>query len=204
MNKDIIFSEGPEQQALSVLWQGLANLNARVSELEQEQSNQFRPKPNAGQMMLASAWNHPDHLLPNYFFWYATSAYNFLTLFAHTNVLTRPSPKAVREEVEKAFPEVVAWRHKIGAHFAHVFPHDPKTKKDDPPVVRDNSILLIVDFEVDPKNVRRGRFWISKWVVSPLYDPAGPKTHNQRVFPDWGWSLTGQHELVEGYVGKHL
>lgn len=204
MNKDIQLSEGPEQHALSVLWGGLANLNARMTKLEQEQSKQFRPKPKSGQIMLASAWNHPDHLLPNYFFWYATNAYNFLTLFAHTYVLTQPSPKTVREEVEKAFPEVVAWRHKIGAHLSHVFPRDPKTNKDDPPAARDNSILLIVDFEIDPKNVRRGRFWISKSIISPVYDPVDPTTHNQGACPNWGWALTGQHELVEAYVGKYL
>lgn len=198
MNNNIEFREGPERHALSVLWGGLAHLRARMTELEEAEAKRFK-----GRVGGCSAWNHPDHLLPNYFFWYATSAYSLLTLFIHAYVLKQPSPRAVRTEADKAFPELIAWRHKIGAHFAHVFPRDPKTRKDDPPATCDNSILLTVDFEIDPKNPSRGRFRISKWIFRSIYDPANPTTNNQGTTPNWAWSLTEQHDKIEAYLRKY-
>jgi hypothetical protein len=83
MTNSITFKPGPEQNALSVLWDGLVHLNNRMTELELEQAKEFK-----GLVGGCTAWNHPDPLLSSYFFWYATSAYSFLTLFIHTYVPT--------------------------------------------------------------------------------------------------------------------
>ncbi len=195
MESIIEFKPGPEQNALGVLWDGLVHLNNRMTELELEQAKQFK-----GQVGGCSAWNHPDPLLPHYFFWYATSAYSFLTLFIKTYASNRPSPKTIREEAERVFPQMIVWRHKVGGHFSDVFPFDPKTKQDDSSVTQANSILLLVDFEIDPRNPQRGRFWTHKWFVREV-NPAAPCKGD---CPAWQWSLTEQHEKVEAYLRKHL
>lgn len=189
MSGNITFKQGPEQHALSVLWEGLTHLYARVNCLEVEQAKEFK-----GTVGFCSAWNHPDPLLPSYFFWYATSAYNFLTLFIHTY----DSSLEVSKEIARRFPEMITWRNKVGAHFSHVFP------RKDSPATCEQSLLLIVDFETDPNNSQRGRFSIQKWSVGDGPDPANPSAPSKGTCPAWGWSLTEQHEKIEAYLRKYV
>jgi hypothetical protein len=188
MTNSITFKPGPEQNALSVLWDGLVHLNNRMTELELEQAKEFK-----GLVGGCTAWNHPDPLLSSYFFWYATSAYSFLTLFIHTYV-----PTSTVGDAANLFPEMITWRNKVGAHFSHVFP------RKDSVATRENSLLLIVDFQSDPKNPQRGRFSINKWLVGDGPDPTNPNAPSKGITPAWGWSLTEEHEKIEAFLKKHL
>lgn len=183
MSSQIEFRKGVERDALTILWNGLEHLNAQVAALEHEQSKQFKGWVGGG----TSSWNHPDELLPNYFGWYATSAFCFLTLFAKAYALNgRPADhRMINQEVQREFPQLVIWRHKIGAHFAYVF------DRNDTPTTRENSVLLLVDFEIETP----GRFWVGNTIV---------KEPDQGACADWRWSLTHEHERISDYVRKYV
>ncbi|MCW5554170.1 MAG: hypothetical protein KIS67_18685 [Verrucomicrobiae bacterium] len=160
-----------------------------MTKLELEQAREFK-----GMFIGGSAWNHPDPILPSYFFWYATSAYNFLMLFVHTYICAGQ----VSKDAANLCPEMITWRNKVGAHFAHVFP------RNDSLATRENSLLLLVDFQSDLKDPQRVRFSINKWIVGDGPDPTNPNAPSKGDTPAWGWSLTVEHEKIEAFLKKHL
>ena len=182
----IEFRSGVERDALTILWNGLEHLDARMIELEDAESSRMKGWIGGG----SSAWNHSDQLLANYFMWYATSAYCFLTLFAKTHVLKgSDDEKLIKKQVTANFPRLVTWRHKVGAHMAFVVDWN------DTPTTRKNSVLLMVDFEIETPG--RGRFWIGNTVVKDALPDQGDCA-------DWRWSLTREHERISDYVRKHV
>lgn len=185
MSERIKFRHGVASDALTILWNGLEHLNAQVVAVEDAQSKLFKGWIGGG----TSAWDHRDQLLPSYFAWYATSAFSFLTLFSKTNVRNgHPADnRIITQEVQREFPQLVTWRHKIGAHFAFVF------DRNDTETTRENSILLLIDFEIDAPN--RGRFWVGTTVF---------KEPSQGVCADWRWSLTREHERISRYVRTYV
>lgn len=201
---DIEFRSGAEKYSLETLFLGLDHLNAAMTPYEKEWSKKFSGFGGG------SAFNHRDPLLTTYFFWYATSAYNFLTLFADTYVIKPSNPKALRFHLDTEFPELIAWRHKIGAHSSWVFSKDPKTGKNDSTTTRANALLPIVDFEIVSINPPKGRFWVSQTVLKSYdsadvtFDRGESNTNHPHSVPKWGWSLTEQHEKIVSYVRRQL
>ena len=155
-----------EAHSLNVLWQGLNYLYRIVKGLEIEQ---VRTNPKAVNMAYMRFGNGPnDSLILNCFFWYSVSACSFLDLYS--KALNRKVP------LRDNFPELVKWRNKVAAHFAHVLP-----RSEDNLWTQSASIMQFPDWDC-------GRYVVGSMIVGG----------NEGKSPsDWCWSLTKVHEIME-------
>ena len=112
-----------ELRSLSYLSVGLSYLANQVGSMEREVIGRL---PESSSLFIYG--NAPDlqgvpqDLIACSFHWYSVSAYNYALLVGW---LTQGRTyELAKRYVESVIPEVLAWRNKVGAHFARAYPKE--------------------------------------------------------------------------------
>jgi hypothetical protein len=184
--------ETNEYWALRWLRAGLNQLNAHAMHCEQIMRRRVPPTIDRGggnKIQLVSdihlggpAFDEvPMALLTSSFHWYAISACQYVRLvgaIAHRQDSSRPAPG---KYVERVIPEVLAFRNKVAAHFAHT-----TRNSNDSEAERQASIMPQVSYANDEFVV--GALVLTTWGGGP----------DSRAIKAWG--ITGIHRrLVQRY-----
>lgn len=123
----------------------------------------------------------PQGLVACSFHWYAVSLCNYLRLVSWLAYGQKPSGAGAY--AQRVAPNVVAWRHKVGAHFARTDPHP-----EDEAATLSASVMFPVGFEDDA------------FVAHPFTLVKGDSGGQSTSRDDMRWSLTHTHSaLAERY-----
>ena len=164
----------------------------------------------------------PRGLVACAFHWYAVSACNYVSLtgwLAHGEAISdRVRKQKVKKYVQEVLGAVEAWRNKVGAHFALVYPFD-----EDSPADRASSVsfpIAFVDGSFSAHAVRlkdRAKYrdnpvasddssiapWRKRLLSLPLETRPPKKTDDTQG--DWQWSLTEVHrDLASPYWPERM
>ena len=172
-----------EIQTLRSLAVGLGFLNHQVLAIENKVRESI--SPNVRVFSYGNeprfAWV-PKDLIVCAFHWYAVSARNYVGLVGWLAKQVCPARPEPADYAKAVIPVVVAYRHKVAAHFGKVFP-----RKDDTAATLDASVLPSVAFQDDS-------FYAGAWTVTKSVKGVPSSS------PDLCWSLTKTHaELTKRY-----
>ncbi|MEO7666650.1 MAG: hypothetical protein ABIU97_06410 [Dehalococcoidia bacterium] len=172
-----------ELAALQRLRHGLDFLDRRVREIERGMLEHWFSPGN----VVPSPWAVSSTLwVASAFHWYSTSAYQYTQTVGWLATNDRRQAKAYAARV---LPNLVVWRHKIGAHFARTDPRNEDSLADQ---------MLSVQF---PVTFHGTEFWTAMRPVA-VKDAGRWKVSRN----DMAWSLTRVHrEMCARYwpIGVH-